>query len=240
MSMSLITTGQDLYDEAERRLLGYGNALDEDTLLSYLNEGKDAVWGVLKSLDQDYFLQTSQYSDNTQNNYFGPLSTTVRQYTLMPDFMEYRGVEVVPGMPSGFEQTVFRYLDIADPDWKSSRRSANVQQGTTARIDYFFTIFAKNQLLFAQFPEVAFQLQWFYVRKIPDFQLSDSTDLDEVILPYTRKIADFAVKKAMLGLQDQDQFQVWRTEWKDDIVEIATGSSPRNEGDPVFVSDFLG
>lgn len=228
-------TGQDLIDDASRRLMGYANALDEDTLLSFLNEGKDEVWAVLKTLQNDYFETKSQFADNTQVNYFGPMSTTQREYTLPVDLREIHFVEVVT---AGFQQAIFTYKDASSEDWRSARRAANVDTTLSPSVEYFYTIIGKNLMEIAQFPETAFQVVLWYTRNLLDFEVSDP--VDEVVLPFTHKIADFAVKKAMLGLQDQEQFNAWRTEWKDDILMIATSAGPRNQANPEFVEDFLG
>jgi hypothetical protein len=76
------------------------------------------------------------------------------------------------------------------------------------------------------------------VKTIPDFETSDV--IADILLPYTKKIADYAVKKASLGLQDASQFAMWVEEWKADIKTVAESAGPRNQADAEFVEDFLG
>lgn len=228
-------SGQDLFDMANQRLLGYQNAVKAEALLSYLNEGKDEIWAILKNLQEEYFMQQTQSTDASQLNFFPQMATNQRQYTLPQDFREIWYIEVET---PGFEQMIFTYKDINDNDFREARRAANVDSTLSPSVEYFYTIFGKDQLLIAQFPETAFTVTIFYTRNILDFQLDDP--IAEILLPYSKKIADYAVKKAMLGLQDQEQFNVWRQEWRDDITMIASSASPRNQADPVFVKDFLG
>jgi len=229
-------TGQDLLDLANARLLGYANAVDTDVLMSYLNEAKDEVWSVLKNLEDEYFVTSTQSTDATKVNYFGPMSTTVREYTLPVDFKEIKFIEI---LDKGYEQTVFTFKNITDNDFRSARRAASVDSTLTPSVEYFYAIVGKNQFVMAQFPEVAFQkpVLW-YTRGILDFELSDQ--VDEIVLPYTKKIANYAVKRITLGLQDTKLWAAWKEEWKADLMTIASTAAPRNEADPEFVDDFLG
>lgn len=229
-------TGQDLVELAKARLLGYQNAIDDDVLLSYLNEGKDEVWAALKNLDTQYFVQMSQNTDSTQTNYFQPVNTSARQYMLPEDLKE---IVHIFCLDSGFENQVFTYKKLVDRDWIDAYRDASSLPDSAPSIEYFYTIFGKDQILFAQFFQAGItNLQLQYVRGIVDFTIDDP--VDEIVLPYTKKIADFAVKKATLGLKDVEAFNAWRTEWKDDLITIQSSAGPRNQADPEFVQDFLG
>jgi hypothetical protein len=64
--------------------------------------------------------------------------------------------------------------------------------------------------------------------------------IDELIDPYTLKIADFALQKIMLSAQDQAQWTAWKDAWSKDILSLYTSASPRNDADPVYVQDFTG
>lgn len=228
--------GQDLIDLATARLGGYANYPDTTTLMSFLNEGKDEVWAVLKNLNADYFTQISQPTDSTQLNYFGPFSVSIRQYTLPTDFRELTMFTV---KDSAFAQTKFTYKKIQDRDFQEAYKAANVDSTLTPTVEYFYTIVGRDQMVLAQFPEFAFaQPELYYTRGILDFEIDDT--IDQILLPYVKKIADFAVMKIMLAAQDQDQFEEWRKTWKDSILMIATSAGPRNLADPEYVSDFLG
>src|SRR5579863_587801 len=104
-------TGQDLLDLVTIRLGGYGNSVDTTGAMSYLNEGKDEVWSVLKNLNADYFTKISQATDNTQLNYFPQFSLTSRQYTLPTDFREMTLFIVTD---PAYAQTKFTYKKIQD------------------------------------------------------------------------------------------------------------------------------
>lgn len=229
-------TGQDLIDLTSIRLGGYSNFPSPDALMSFLNEAKDEVWGVLKSLNADFFIQSTQTVDNTQVNFFGPLTPNQRMYTLPEDFREMHLFVV---LDSAFAQTKFTYKKMTDRDFQEAYKAANVDSTLTPTVEYFYTIIGKDQLLLAQFPETTFSSpQLFYVRNILDFEINDQ--VDQVVLPFSKKIADYAAMRVMLSAQDQSQFEEWRQVWKDDVLGIATSAGPRNQADPEFVDDFLG
>lgn len=229
-------TGQDLVDLATDRLGGYGNLPSTSQLLGFLNEAKDEVWAILKSLNTEYFALATQASDPAQLNYFGPMVTNKRQYTLPADFREMNLFLVAD---PAYAQTKFTFKKLQDRDFQDALKSANVDSSLTPTTEYFYTILGKDQLLLAQYPEVQFNLPViYYVRNLLDFETGDT--LDEILLPYSKKIANYTVMKVLLTAQDQDQFEEWRKSWKDDILLIATSGGPRNQADPEFVMDFLG
>jgi len=236
--------GQDLIDLANDRLAGLSNGVRDATLMSYLNEAKDEIWAVLKTEADEYFSQSTQNTDSTATNYFprdlsgaaiGTLQTSSRSYLLPDDLREIKFIEVTT---KGYEQTVFIYRSITDDDFRSARRSASVDPTLTPSVEYFYTILGTNRFELAQFPEANFEMTIWYTRSLPDFEAGDP--VDDILLPYSKKIADYAVKKAMLGMQDQAQFEAWKQEWRDDLLTVAASAAPRNQADPEFVQDFLG
>jgi len=239
-------TGQFLIDLTNDNLAGYANSVSDRQLLSHLNEAKDEVWTLLKSLQDEDFLQTSQNTDSTQLNYFpkdingnplanGALSTTLRDYTLPADFREIKFIEVTL---KGYEQTVFVFKEVNSEDWKTARRSANVDPTLTPTIEYFYTIRNKKIFSLAQFPEVPFTLTLWYTQSLPDFEAGDV--ISSILDPYNKKMATYAAKKSMIGTQDPSQFALWTSQWKEDIISITTGSAPTNQSDAKYVEDFLG
>lgn len=231
--------GSDLADLANASLGGYQNALDQNLLYSFLNEGKNEIWMILKELKVNYFGQVSQNTDSTQDNYFGPMNTGSRQYTLPVDYHEMKFIEVED---VGFEETHFEYRPISHPDWQAARRDDTNQQNdndTTADDSvYYWDVFGKDQLLIAQYPRFAFHATLFYIRIIPDFNADDI--IDEVLYPFSQKIAEYATKKAMMALQDQPMTAIWVEQFKQSVIRIVESASLRQSSDPIFVSDYLG
>lgn len=225
--------GKDLVDLVDDRLGGYQNAFETDIKMRFINEGKDEIWTILKNLDDDYFGITSQSTDSAAPSYFPPLTNTNRNYTLPSDFREIRYVECVT---SGYEQLVFVHKYLNDPDFRSARKAANIDRTTTPTGEYFYTFQGKDQFILAQFPEANLIINLFYIRSLPDFEFDDS--VDEIIAPFAKKIADYAVKKMMLPVQDEGLFAAWSTQWKENIQTIASSASPRDQADPQFVQDF--
>lgn len=228
--------GQDLINEANARLAGYQNGVDAGALLSYLNEGKDEVWALLKELNEEYFVTSSQGTDSTLTNYFPTMSTTSRQYTLPCDLREIKFIEV---STPGFTEVIFEYRDITDEEFRNARRDATtLNQLLVGPCTVFYTIVGKDQMLLAQYLPANLNITLWYVRSIPDFEADQ--DVDEVLFPYVKKVATYAAKKAMAGLQDPGQWSVWVAEWKQDCVTLQNSAAERNAADPIFVDDFCG
>lgn len=233
---STVLVGQDLINLANARLAGYQNGVDSEALLSYLNEGKDEIWAILKNLNEEYFVTGTQSSDNTASNYFGTLSPTTRQYTLPEDLREIKFIEVTT---PGFTEMEFVYKDITDQDFRDARRAASTQNDSNGNsCTIYYTVVGKDQIVFAQFVPAAIDLLIWYVRAIGDFETDQA--VDEVIYPYTKKVADYAIQKAMLSLQDVAQFSAWVSEWKQDVITVQDSAAGRNQADAVFVDDFEG
>lgn len=212
--------------------------------MSYINEAKDEIWSVLKKENEDYFVVPTQSTDQTQTTYFprdlnnNPLTTllpTSRSYLLPTDLREVKFIEVTT---PGLEQRTFEYRRVTDVEFKVARRSSSIDQTPNPTNTYLYTILGSNRFEMAQFPESNLSLVLWYVQSIPDVEAGDP--VASILLPYSKKIADYAVKKAMLGMQDPSQFALWVEEWKADVLTVATSAGPRNQADAEFVEDFLG
>lgn len=234
--------GQDLITLTKANLLGYGNVANTAKLMGYINEGKDEIWSIIKNLVDDYFLTRTQSKERDQLNFFPKLIATARDYALPTDFREMRFIECTT---PGFEDLTFRMLKIDDPDWRALRRGANSQRtadgsnvGPMPRPNYHYIVTGKNTLTFAEYLEQELDVTIWYIRGLVD--LEPDTPVPDIVMPYSRKIADYAAKKAILGTADAKQWDAWSKQWRDDITMIAQGASPRNQADPEFVQDFEG
>lgn len=226
---------QELIDLANARLSGYQNAVDPQALDSFLNEGKDEVWAILKNLDKEYFMQKSQYTDAAAAHYFGPLQTNQREYDLPSDL---RSIEFIECVTSGYENLAFVYQEINSETFKEVRRASLPAPSNVNQLSYLYTEVGKDQFVLAQFPAVSLQLVIWYIRDLSDYE-PDGV-VDDLIFPYVKKIVSFAIQRIMLSVQDPVQFQMWSAAWKEDIKNIAQGASDRNDADPLFVDDFVG
>lgn len=229
--------GQTLIDLCNGFLGGYANAIDSNVQLMLLNEGKNEVWMILRELRQDWFMQSSQNTDNTKDNFFGPMSTSVREYPLPNDFHQMKFIEV---LDVGFEDVAFIERNMSSAQWKELRRSSTNQAGgSQANLEYHYDIIGKNTLILAENPETNFQnVKLWYVRMIPDFGANDP--IDEIVYPYGSKIAMYAAKVLMLALQDQPMYEAWLKEWKDAVARISMSASPRQIADTVYVDAWDG
>ena len=232
-----VIKGQSLINLCNAFMGGYSNAVDPDVQLMLLNEGRNEVWGVLKSLRADWFLQSTTPTNTIASNYFGPMSTTIRQYTLPDDFAEMKFIEI---LDPGFEDTEFVFRDMASSQFRALRNaSTNQQNQNQQQLTFHYDIVGRNQLVMAEYPAANWQqpIIW-YVRMLPDFAPDDT--LDQIMYPYTSKIAVYAAKMLMLTLQDEPMWEAWKTEWTDSIRRIAGDAGPRQISDPQFVDSWDG
>lgn len=240
--MAYDLSGQNLVNLVQTKLGGRANAVTSDQILSFLNEGKDEVWGILKQQQQNLFVVESQSTDSTKPYYFPALSTTVREYALPFDTRDILFIEVLA--PTGFEFVKFTRRSILHPDFRDARRGSTAfnAQGATTPLngvgEYFYDIAGKNTMVLAQYPEIALTLIIWFVRTIPDITVGATAPIDEIIYPFHKKIADYAVMGIMMR-ESPDAFGVWKSQWKDDVVGM-TQSVTRNSADPIYVADFLG
>ena len=251
-------TGSDLTKMVQSRLGGYANALDTDIILDVINEGKDEIWSILKSLNANYFQASTRYDDPTQDNYFGLIVPGEREYALPPDFRAIRFIECVT---SGYESVVFVRRSMTSSSWKDSRRSSNESSNANGVSTYVYDIAEQStgtlledaetgrdttskkasggfEIVLAQFPEASLQLVVWYLRALPD--LEQDTVLDQIVRPYSKKIANFATEKCMKILQDLNMSAAWLQSWRQDIISVAQGGGQVDQADAQFCEDFQG
>ncbi len=230
-------TGQQLVKIVQSKLGGYGNAVSPQTILMHLNEAKDEVWAVMKSLNDQNFVLFTQSSDAGLMNYFGKVVPGTREYNLPSDLKEVKFIEVIS--PTDQADVRFSYRKMTHPDWAATRRAANMDSTTNPINEYVYSIVGSNPQTFAlaNYPALTYDLRIWYVRGLADFTLVSGPS--EIVPPYDRKITDFAVKRVLLAAEPK-LFEVWKSEWRDTVIMIAESSGPKNMADPVFVADFEG
>lgn len=232
--------GQAIITLAQYNLGGRANSVTPDQLLSFINEGKDEVWSALKQMKENYFITPSQPTDSTQPTYFPALSVATREYTLPADLRDIEFIEVTA--PSGYEEVEFRRVSMLHPDFRQARQAASAfhAQGNSSPLTgtgiYYFDVVGKSTFVLAQYPEVPFTLIIWYVKALPD--ITASSTVDEIIFPFSKHIATYAVMKIRL-MKAPDEFAAWKTQWRDELISMTQGSD-RNGSDPQFVADFEG
>lgn len=233
-----VLTGQDLINMANDLLAGYQNGVDSRALLTYLNLAKDEVWAVTKELHDEYFQVFSQATNSAADFYFPALNTTTRNYTLPEDL---RSIEFIEVTTPGFEETEFVFANLNTPQFRDERKASNQAQGPDPNNNvnkYTYSIAGKNQFVMAAYPAAPMTLILWYTRALPDFEMSDT--LDEILFPFNKKLAEYAVKLAMGGNQDPGQFAIWSKDWRESLINLVQASGERNDADPQFVQDFFG
>lgn len=231
-------TGQYLIDLANDLLGGYQNAIDSRQLLSYLNMAKDAVWEVTKELHEEYFQVFSQNTNSSADYYFPQLSTATREYTLPEDL---RSIEFIECLDANYGNTKWVYAKLNSPEFREERQRSNTLGGPEPNNEvnvYHYTIAGKDQFVMASYPVADHNISLWYTRALPDFEAS--SELGEILFPFTKKLAEYAAQKAMLSVQDPGQFAAWERDWRNSLINMVQGEGERNDADPQFVQDFTG
>lgn len=232
------TTGQYFIDLTNDLLAGYQNGVDSRAMLTYLNMAKDELWSVIKELHDEYFQVFSQSTNSANDFYFPALSTASRSYTLPSDL---RSIEYIECTTASYQGVEFRYAKLNSPEFREERKQSNELGGpnTNNNVDVMrYSIAGKNQLVLASYPPANLTLTLWYTRGLPDFEPSDV--VDEILFPFSKKMAEYAAKKAMLGAQDAGQFAAWSKEWRDSLINCVQSAGERNDADPQFAQDFFG
>lgn len=227
--------GQEFVDRVNYRLAGYANSVSYLSLLDFVNEAANEVWGVLKSLNEDYFLQFSQNTNSSNPYYFPPLVPGTREYTLPADFKAMRWIE--PTTP-GYTDEQFILTTPSKSDFRNARQSAN-QSPTNGNVNassFLYCVIGTNTISFADYFPTTINVTLWYVRGIPRFEATDP--VPDIIDPFATKAVDYVVQKVMLANQDVAQFNTWKEEWRNDVIFIAQDGGTRNQANASFVEDF--
>ena len=237
MSITQIT-GQYLINMTNDLLGGYSNGIDSRALLTFLNNAKDEIWSVTKELHDEYFQVFSQNTTSTATNYFPQLSTTVRAYTLPEDCRSIEFVEVQQPIGGG-PLAVFTYAKLNSPAFKAEREAANIRGGPDNNsCRYLYSIAGHDQFVLANYPSQAYNITLWYTASIADFEATDV--IVDILFPFSKKMAEYAAKAAMMALQDPQGFAAWTQQWRASLINLVQGTGERNDADPTYVVDFVG
>lgn len=225
--------GQEVIDECNHKLLGYAGSVPNEVLLSYLNEGKDAVWAILKEAKQGHLKTASQFTVSTALNYFAPIIPGTREYSLPLDF---RDMEFIECLTPGYEDIKFTYLRQNNPRYQEARKGATaLGSGAPGQWEFYYDILGNRTISFAQYTPNNLNVVLWYSRAIAD--IDPDSPIDGIIMPYPRLIATYGVKRATIALQDLALFDRWKEEWKEQILSAAATAGERQDADPEFVID---
>lgn len=232
-----IISGQSLIDLLRINLGGLSNAWTVDQLLAFLNNGKDEVWSIVKSMEFDYFTDATQDTDSTQDDFLVDLNPTTREYALPKNLREIRFVEA---LTVGFQTRRYVYRDISHVDFRNARLESDSLGSNSGLQEFsskiFYTVFG-NQLIFADYPDSNIQLKIWYIAAIDDIGVGD---VPAILFPFSRKIVDYAAKKASLSAQNMEMLAGWKDDWAESVRTIALSVGPRSQSDAQFVEDFTG
>jgi hypothetical protein len=231
--------GSTLISELDTRLGGLANAFETDEKFDFINSGIGAVWAVLKSLGQDYFVDDTQATTSTDDDYFAALNTTTREYSLPTKVREIRLIECTT---SGYEHLKFEQRGMSDPDFVTARNYGTAQgagSGTPLTRIYYYAVLGRRTIMFAQYPEVALTIKIWAVAALDD--IDEATDeLTEIMHPFWRGIVDYAAKLANLSVQNLAMDYAWRQQWQETVKQVVMSAAPRASTNAVFIQDFYG
>ena len=229
-------SAQYVIDLVDNILGGYANAKNFQEKLDLVNEGKNELWIEMKEMREDYFLEYSQNSDDNKVNFFADLTVADRRFTLPRDFHQMKAIQVLTPGKEGVE---FNPRDLASEEYRDAYRSNTPSSSSSgARAEYLYDIIGKRTLALAQFPETTFNLELAYIRSLPD--LTEETELDELIFPFAQKVAIYAAKLITLSLQDRSMTDELRVEWKNSLRSVELASKPRTIAGTKVVEDWQG
>ena len=198
-------------------LMGVGH--DEflvDKKIALLDMAKDEVWKILvgSSSQENWFVDFSQSDTPGQDDYFGPLSTSAREYTLPPDFHQMRSIEVTT---TNKERIRFDKARLHDDEFRQERGS---QQSFQNEVMFDIVGVSPGQLFLSLFPPSALALKLWYIRH-PTVWAALGTSVDEFPASYHGFIAEWAVMRGILGLGDS-RFVAFASEWSQRLERTLT------------------
>jgi hypothetical protein len=239
MSITQIT-GQYLINMTNDLLGGYQNGIDSRAILTFLNNAKDEIWDVTKELHDEYFQVFSQSTNSALTNYFPPLTTNNREYTLPEDLRSIEFIEVQAPVGGG-PIAKFTYAKLNNPAFREERESSNELGGPEPNNDrnsYLYSIAGHDQFVMASYPSQPYTLILWYTASVADFEATDT--IVDILFPFSKKMAEYAAKSAMMSLQDPAGFAAWTQTWRSSLINLVQGSVERNDADPQYVQDFCG
>ena len=62
----------------------------------------------------------------------------------------------------------------------------------------------------------------------------------DILFPFSKKMAEYAAKSAMMSMQDPQGFAAWTQQWRASLINLVQGTGERNDADPTYVVDFVG
>lgn len=203
------------------------------TKIALLDQAKTEAWRVLAGShgQANWFGHESQAITSTADDYFGPLSTAVRDYPLPNNFFQLRDIEVVT---SGKEGIHFERSNVDDDRFQRERAS---QQAFTRRVLYALWGAQPGQIRFSLFPESVLELRLLYLREPTDWIAEGGTEPDEFPNVAHGFIAEWAATRAILGVGDR-RFGAFKQEWMERLERVLS-SFERDSSEPVIVDGFL-
>ena len=203
-----------------------------DTKVALLDMAKDEVWKILvgSSAQENWFVDFSQSTSSGQNDYFGPLSVSVREYFLPPDFHHLRTIEVTT---TNKEHIRFNKGRMHDEGFRQERGN---QQSFQNEVQFDIIGSSPGKMFLSLFPPSALELKLWYIQH-PTTWASLGSSADEFPASYHGFIAEWAVVRGILGLGDS-RFGAFASEWSQRLERTLTTYNRDSSGVEV-VEGFL-
>lgn len=231
-------------------LHGYKGAFSEAQKIRRINKAKDALWKVLKQLKESYFVVASQSVGTSANeDFFGKLNRTTREYLLPKNFGELVMAEVIG--PTNFETLKFARLKMTSPRFMAERFSATQagsgnESGNEGVLHFdiigpgFAGVQASQTFVLAGYPPVDnLDVQLWYTRLIPDFTVPKvaTEDLTTLLAPYVHELISYATK-SLIQQENTGLAERWEKEWRMDLERMVNAADDKDSSTPDTVENF--
>ena len=208
----------------------------------YINRAKDRVYQRVRALNADYFTVSRTSNDGTltilgesyaASSFAIAIDDTTRDYTLPPDFVEMKQIEVIT---SNYEDIRFVHRDLNHPEM---RALLSITAGQTPS-EFVYDLIGERTMRVAPFSNTALALRLTYMRMFADL----TTDADTLEMPHPLYLAveDYATFFALR--QDRSPDAVLYEKTADKLVAEFSGGHHRQiqdgESAVAYLAEYTG
>jgi len=227
--MATVASLIDLFDGLA---LGRRGSFERDSKVALLNVAQIELWKILVGTDpqDNWFVQESQDTDSSAVDFFGPITTTSRDYPLPNNLHQMRAIEVTN---TGLEGIRFTKARLDSGEFRQQRGS-QLQFDTEALYDLYGV--SPGRIIFSAFPKQTLNVKLWYARKPTAW--TEATDVvDDYPFDTHSIIADYAVKRGLMGITDK-AFYLFERAWAERVIRWLT-TYRRDNTDVSVVDGFL-
>lgn len=228
----MATTVSDLLDLLSAIVPDLRGPIALPSKLPLINSAVIAGWKIITSrhTQHNWFMGSSQATDNSQANFFSQFITSQREYPLPPNFHQLRKLEIVDDQ---FKFVVFSKAGIDEPEFRADRESAEMFQASC-----LYDLYGTNpgSIMLAKFPPATLTPLMWYIRK-PTKIATFSDSLDDFPPEILPMMAEYLAKAHVLGMQDS-RFSQFAVQWASEAEQFVFGEH-RDNSDRSVARGFM-